>query len=71
LAFPFSNHSRAKIFGGPLLAGYALGVCSGNKLLEDTLQRRKDVAVYDAGLTATQAQDIPGEGDDIPASFAR
>jgi hypothetical protein len=66
LPFPFSNHSRAKIFGGPLLAVYALGVFSGNKVLEDTLRRREEVAVYDPDLTATQAQDILSKGDDIP-----
>jgi hypothetical protein len=58
LPFPFSNHSRAKIFGGALLAVYALVVFSGNKLLEDTSQRREEVAVYDPDVTATQAQDI-------------
>jgi hypothetical protein len=61
LPFPFSNHSRARIFGGQLLALYALGVFSGNKVLEDTLQRREEVAVYDPDLTATQAQDIPSK----------
>jgi hypothetical protein len=36
-------------------------------VLEDTLQRREEVAVYDPDLTATQARDIPSKAMISPA----